>query len=102
MDKYFITTLLFISSFNTAFNNVVVDALLVEEARKDPKRGTEILQSYSWLILSVGAAIGSVAAAILTEYFYVRHAFLICAIIHFSLCAAGYRLNKDLENVADN
>jgi hypothetical protein len=35
-NKYLITFFLFISSFNTAFNNVVVDALLVEEARKKP------------------------------------------------------------------
>lgn len=96
VDKYAITFLLFVSSLNTAFNNVVVDALLVSEARKD-KRGSEYLQSYSWLVLSIGAGLGSVGAAFLTEYFYVRHAFLICAIIHLSLCAAGYHLNSSLE-----
>lgn len=100
VDKYFITGLLFVSSLNTAFNNVVVDALLVSEARKD-KRGSEYLQSYSWMVLSVGAAMGSIGAAFLTEYFYVRNAFLICAIIHLSLCLAGYNLNKSLEKQSD-
>ena len=42
-NELFITGLLFINAMTTAFIDVVVDALMVVQSRRDPERGSEDL-----------------------------------------------------------
>jgi MFS-type transporter involved in bile tolerance (Atg22 family) len=44
-----VTLYLMIASFSMAFSNVVVDAILVIQARKDPYLGSQDLLSIAWL-----------------------------------------------------
>lgn len=65
-DKVVITTLLTLFSLNAAFIDVITDALTVSQARRDPKYGSEDLNSYGYIWMSIGGIIGSLIAAFLT------------------------------------
>lgn len=65
-NKYIITACLTIFSINTAFLNVVIDALMVSQSRKDIKHGSQDLNSYAYSWMSVGGIAGTFLAAFLT------------------------------------
>ena len=50
----------------SAFSNVIIDAILVVQARRYPKNGSADLQSFSWSCYAFGGMVGAVAAAIIT------------------------------------
>ena len=54
------------SSMAIAFSDVIVDALMVIQARRHPD-GAEDLQTMSWSFLALGGLTGSIVAAFLTE-----------------------------------
>ena len=58
--------MLFFSNLSIAFSDVIVDSLMVIQARKFPDHGAEDLNSFSWLCMSFGGFFGSIAAAFLT------------------------------------
>ena len=62
-----ITGLLFINSLFIAMTDVVIDAIMVAQSRRDPIHGSENLQSYSWIMLSIGGIFGSIMAGYFTE-----------------------------------
>lgn len=58
--------MLFLSNLSIAFSDVIVDSLMVMQARKFPNGGAEELNSFSWTCMSFGGFFGAIAAAILT------------------------------------
>ena len=66
-DEQLATWMLFMSNLSIAFSDVIVDSLMVIQARKFPDSGAEDLNSFSWTCMSVGGFFGSIAAAFLTE-----------------------------------
>ena len=60
------TWMLFLSNLSIAFSDVIVDSLMVIQARKYPNGGAEDLSAFSWTCMSVGGFFGSIAAAYLT------------------------------------
>ena len=61
-------TLVWIACLNSgadAVMNVVVDGLMVINARKDPNFGSEELQAYSWAFYGLGGIFGCILSAIL-------------------------------------
>ena len=58
--------MLFISNLSIAFSDVIVDSLMVMQARKYPDGGAEDLNSFSWTCMSFGGFFGAIAAAVLT------------------------------------
>ena len=67
-EKYTLTiaSLLCASNVCVAFMDVLVDSLMVVQARDFPDEGSEELQSFSWMCLSMGGIVCAFAAAILT------------------------------------
>lgn len=59
--------MLFFSNVSIAFSDVIVDSLMVIQARRYPEDGSEELNAFSWTCMSLGGLFGSFAAAILTE-----------------------------------
>lgn len=96
-DEITITAMLFISSLSTAFTDVVIDACMVAQSRKDPKHGSEDLQSYSWTLLSIGGILGSLLAAFFTEFLKPRHTFFLCSLFGLAIAYAGWHISPNVE-----
>ena len=60
------TISLFMAAMAVAFSDVIVDALMIIQARRHSD-GAEELQTMSWCSLSIGGLTGSIVAAFLTE-----------------------------------
>ena len=54
----------------TAATDVVIDARVVEEARKEPASGAGDLQSLSWTALSIGGFLGTALGGIVGSFYF--------------------------------
>ena len=97
-DSSLATWMLFISNIGMSFSDVIVDSLLVIQARKHPGTGAEDLNSFSWTCSSIGVFFSSIAAAYLTEYYDAQHCFMLSSILGLVLAFCACRLNSNLEN----
>ena len=89
--------MLFLSNFSIAFSDVIVDSLLVIQARKYPENGSEDLNSFAWSWMSIGGLVGSIVAGFLTESYDPRYCFLFSAAIGLLIAFVASRLNVSLE-----
>ncbi|KAF0717710.1 Aste57867_2140 [Aphanomyces stellatus] len=64
----FLMLILVCSSATAAVSDVIIDALVVERARLDPKNGANDLQSLTWCMMSLGGIIGSLLAGPTTSH----------------------------------
>lgn len=80
-----------------AFVNVVSDAIMCVEARKDPEQGSQDLIAYSWLATGLGGAIGSLMSGILTQYYHPKYSFLIYSFMGLLISIIGLQLNEESE-----
>lgn len=83
-----------------AFMDVIIDALMVQEARKDPKHGSQDLNSYSYIFMSTGGIIGSLLAAFMTQYMDPHASFFISACFGLLIAVFGLKMNKSIEGEA--
>jgi len=56
-----------------AIADVLADALMVQEARKDPESGSSLLQSFCWFVLALGGLVGGPLGGLALEYFSAKH-----------------------------
>lgn len=90
--------MLFLTSLSVAFSDVIVDSLMVIQARKDPRCGAEELNTFLFTMNAIGGLFGSITAAILTQNFEPRYCFFFSALIGLSIAISSYRLNESVEN----
>jgi len=95
------TWLLFLSSFSIAFSDVIVDSLMVIQARRFPKDGCEELNTFSWACMSFGGIIGSIIAAVLTENSDPRHCFTFSSVMGLMIAITATRLSVSIETSDD-
>jgi|LauGreDrversion4_2_1035121.scaffolds.fasta_scaffold316858_2 hypothetical protein len=62
-DAHIMALLLALMSFSGAFVDVVIDAMMVIQAKKYPETGSQELLSFSWMVGGFAAMIGGVTAA---------------------------------------
>lgn len=74
------TFFLLCTNLATAFNDVVIDAKVVEMARLDPKNGANDLQTLSWSMMSLGGILGSFLGGPMTDVGGPRMVFFIASI----------------------
>ena len=74
------TLLLLVTSLSLAVSDVVVDARVVEMARRDPANGANDLQSICWSSLALGGFLGSLLSGPAVRYLKPRGVFLLAAI----------------------
>ncbi|KDO20616.1 hypothetical protein SPRG_12973 [Saprolegnia parasitica CBS 223.65] len=72
-----ITLLILLASLGTAVSDVIIDALVVEMSRLDPKNGANDLQSITWCMMSLGGIVGSLLAGPITTSFGPSRVFLV-------------------------
>jgi MFS family permease len=63
---YLVVGLLTVCQMAAASTDIIVDAIMVKEARKDPERGSEDLQTISFMTMGVAGIAGSVIGAFFT------------------------------------
>jgi MFS-type transporter involved in bile tolerance (Atg22 family) len=97
MSSVYITLLLTVNALNSAFFNVVVNALMVAQSRKDIKNGSSDLQVYAWSLVAVGGILGSVLSAFFTEYLTPRASFILCLMLSLGITTGGVFINKNIE-----
>jgi len=56
-----------LANYSANFTDVVVNAIIVEQARLDLKDGANDLVSLSWIMWGIGGTIGSVCARFATD-----------------------------------
>ena len=89
--------MLFFSNMSIAFSDVIVDSLMVIQARKH-KNGAEDLNAFSWTCMSVGGFFGSIAAAFLTEKYEPRYCFMFSSVMGLVIAYVASKLDKSLED----
>ena len=91
------TWMLFMSNLSIAFSDVIVDSLMVIQARKFPEDGSEDLTSFSWTCSAVGGFLGSIAAAYMAENYEPRYSFLFESVMGFVIALVALRMDVTLE-----
>ena len=86
---------------NVAFNDAIIDALMVMQARRDHKHGSEDLNSYSWLWLAIGGIVGSISAGYLTQYLNPHISFVVCGLLGLTISILGWLMNKSVDHDID-
>lgn len=98
-EKILIFTLT-INSFAIAVNRTIIDGLLVIQSRKDAKRGSDDLQTYSWISFSIGGMICFTLGGLIPVYFgndgYI-YVYLIPIFIGVGLIITGFFIKKDID-----
>lgn len=91
------TWCLFFSNLSIASSDVIVDSLMVIQARKYPESGSEDLNAFTWTCMSCGGLFGSIIAAFLTESYEPRYCFLFSSVMGLVIAFYATRLDIKLE-----
>lgn len=51
-----------------AFGDVIVEAMMVIQAKNDPRLGSQELLSFAWIVQGIAAIVGGVTASVLLQY----------------------------------
>ena len=87
----------FFVNLSTAFNDVIVDSMMVMQSRRDPVNGSEKLQSFSWLAKSIGGVVATIITSFMTEYLHPRWCFLFYSILGLPVFFTGMCLSKEID-----
>lgn len=96
-NEKFSSFLLMIMSGTVAAMDVIVDSIMVIQSRRYPEDGSEQLQTYSWICLSLGGIVGSLAAAVLTEHYHPNWSFFASSLPALILSVVSIRLTPQIE-----
>lgn len=100
-------------SVSLAFSDAIADALIVQRARLEPEADAGSLQSFSWIVSSIGAIISAYLSGYLLEHFGSRLVFEITAFLPLlvgisAFAIADYPMSNifivapDPANIANN
>ena len=81
--------------------DVVVDSLMVMQARRDPKQGSQELQSFSWQITGLTAIVGGIIGAYFTGFLTPYWCFGIYSIFGLAVFLSAFSITKALETESD-
>lgn len=100
-DPLVVAILLAFASMSEAFTNVVSDAIMVIQSRKDKKFGSQDFITLLYLSTGTGGALGCIIAGVMTEYFHPKWSFYLYSffgcIISFAACFLTKKSEKDAQ-----
>ena len=80
-----------------AFTNVVIDAILVVQAKRDLENGSQDLMSLSWISNGIGGVTGCIVGGLMTQYSHPKYSFLIVSIMGLVVGLNSLNLTKETE-----
>lgn len=92
-----ISILLTFSAMSEAFVNVVADAIMCIQARKDPEHGSQDLIALSWIATGFGGILGCGVGGVMTQYFHPKYSFLLYSFMGLIVAFNGLYLTKESE-----
>lgn len=81
-----------VSSLSVAFSDAITDALIVQRARLEPEGDAGSLQSFSWMLSSVGAIVSAYLSGYFLEHFGARFVFEVTAVLPFLVGIAAFAI----------
>lgn len=96
-DKMTVVVLLTITAMAEAFVNVVADAIMCVQARRDPEYGTQDLIAYSWMATGVGGLLGCLVGGVMTQYTHPRWSYLLYSVFGLIVAINGSYLTLESE-----
>lgn len=92
---------LMMAALSEAFVNVVADAIMCVQARRDPESGSQDLITFSWMMSGIGGIFGSFFGGYMTQYYHPRYSFFAYAFMGIVVAAIGSMLNPESETDPD-
>ena len=90
-------TCTFLTTLSIAFSDVIVDSLIVIQARKDPVNGSAYLSTFTWSCEAAGGLIGAISAAFLTQDNDPKVCFMIYAFLGLILLFCSIQMRSEIE-----
>ena len=87
----------FVMNLASAFMDVVVDGLMVMQARKDQANGSQNLQTFSWQMLGLGGIIGGISGGLITQYYDSHYVFYIFGFLGFLIMCSAASMSNSIE-----
>lgn len=84
-------------SFSGAFIDVIMDALMVIQAKKFPDVGSQELLSLAWMVAGVAAIFGGITAAFILQYYSPHVCFFIYGTFGLLVAASSLSIPPSLE-----
>ena len=96
-NPIYVCMLGFFMNLASAFMDVVVDGLMVMQARRDQTNGSQNLQTYSWQLLGFGGIIGGLLGGVITQYYDSHLVFYIFGFLGFLIMLSGLAMSTEIE-----
>ena len=96
-----LTFLCSVTSCAGCFMDVIVDSLMVIQARRDPIQCSQELQAFSWQVQAVFAVLNGLAGAFMTGFLTPYWCFGICAIFGAVCFVTAFYLKSQVEFESD-
>lgn len=97
MSALLVAVCLMMAALSEAFVNVVADAIMCVQARRDPDSGSQDLIAFSWMATGIGGILGSFLGGILTQYYHPRYSFLLYSFMGLVIAIIGSYLTLETE-----